>query len=202
MVTFKSFLKLSVISFFCVSSLDAVINITDYSYLNAPSSTYPDSGGVELTDGTDVTIAWGAGIGISFADVAPLSGWQSTDPIIRFEFGEMVTVQSATAWFADSDSAAGVGLPSDVTLSTDGMSVVFSEVFGVTNPAGDGTTVPIGLNGFSVTTDHLILTSSRASSWTMLSEVTFSAVPEPSSYAALVGILSLSAVVIARRRRN
>lgn len=165
------------------------ITVSSYSSSPAPSGSYPDSGGVELTDGITNSVAWGSGVNISYSDVGALSGWLNTNPSITFNFAEPVTVRSFTVWAADSDGHAGVGLPSSITLRTPSSS--FSQTFTVTDPAGNGYTVPLSFSGFSVTSDQLIVESTRAQQWTMFSEVQFSAVPEPTYTALAFGVLCL-----------
>ncbi len=171
-----------------------------YSYSIAPSDSYPDTGGGELTDGTANGPAWPAPVVL--ADVAYLVGWQTTLPTITFNFASTVTINSVSAFFADSDDAAGVSLPATVTLG-DGAS--FSQVFTVTNPAGSGTTVQSVFNGFSLTTNTLTLrfTLGTAQQWTMLSEVHAfgtAAVPEPASTGLVLGAAALGLVATRRRR--
>lgn len=172
------------------------VAIQSYSYLTGASGGYPDTGGVELTNGVDLTDAWPTP---GFSNTAPLVGWQNSDPFIRFNFAPNTTITQATLWFADSDGAAGVGMPSQVTLTTTG----FSQSFLITNPVGSGTTVPVVLSGFSVNTDHLDVNVTRIQEWTMISEVTFAApIPEPATAAALMGgVLGLVAVGARRRPR-
>ncbi|MDP0494686.1 MAG: hypothetical protein Q7Q73_00630 [Verrucomicrobiota bacterium JB024] len=174
------------------------IAIANYSYNVAPSGSYPDSGGVELTDGTDLTAAWGAGI--SHPNSTPLVGWRYIDGSITFNFTQVETVGSFTVWAADSDGYAGVGVPATITLSTAGET--FTQTFTVTNPAGNGTTVPLTFEGFSVTTDQLTVSFVRGYEWTMYSEVTFSSVPEPAHVGAALGTGVLAVLVWMRRRRR
>jgi len=172
------------------------LTVSSYSYIVGPDGLYPDTGGIELTDGVDQTIAWGQGISINFDDVQPLSGWRQSDAAIEFSFSSVVSIGSVRVWAADSDSAAGVALPSTVTIRTPDFS--FTRTLNVVNPAGDGSTIPLDLTGFSVNTDTLIVEVGRdtANTWTMLSEVQFTAapVPEPSTtLMALAGIASVAA---------
>ncbi|MGJ8698071.1 MAG: PEP-CTERM sorting domain-containing protein [Verrucomicrobiaceae bacterium] len=172
----------------------ASVAVDNYSYLVSPNSSYPDSGGTELTDGTDATIAWFPGSSITVADVAPLTGWLLSNPTIQFNFAGPQSIGEVTVWIADSDGSAGVGLPSTVTVRTPDSS--FSRTVNVINPPGAGSTVPITIDGFEVTTNSLVVEMARVHSWTMLSEVTF-ATPEPSSAALTL----LGAACLLRRRR-
>lgn len=180
-----------------VSAPAALIPITSYTYGTSPSGTYPDSGGVELRDGVTASAAWGAGP-IGFADVVALVGWQNTNPTVTFNFGSPVTIRSFTAWGADSDGAAGVALPSALTLTTVG----FNQSFTVVNPAGAGTTVALSHGGFEVTTSSITLVATRSTQWTMFSEVQFfdTVIPEPSTYAAIAGVAALGLAAFRRRR--
>lgn len=161
----------------------ATVAVDSYSNLSSPSSSYPDSGG-ELTDGTTYSLAWpNTPTGVVPADVTNLVGWENKNPIVRFDFATTTTIRSVTVWAADSDGAAGVALPTTIVLRTPDNS--FSQSFTITNPAGNSSTVPLVLNGFSVNASSLIVEAQRSAQWTMLSEVTFDSVPEPSSLALL-----------------
>ena len=173
-----------------------------YSYSIAPSGIYPDTGGGELTDGIANGPAWPAPVVL--ADVDYLVGWQTTLPTITFTFASAVTINSVSAFFADSDTGAGVSLPATVTI---GDAASFSQVFAVTNPAGSGTTVESVFNGFSITTQTLTLsfTLGTAQQWTMLSEVQAfgtAAVPEPASSGLALGAAALGLVATRRRRKG
>jgi hypothetical protein len=169
---------------------------TGYGYSVAPSGSYPDSGG-ELTDGITYSMAWGAGP-IGYEDVVNLAGWNNTDTTITFTFAAPVNIGSVSIYFADSNGAAGVGMPDSVTLSDGG---AFSQVFPVSDPVGGGSTVESVFGGFNVSTTTLQVSFARHYQWTMLSEVQFfSAVPEPSSFAAFAGFAALGGALVRRRR--
>lgn len=182
------------------SALAQIIPVESYGYNTSPSGSYPDSGGTELTDGVALTIAWGSGVSIGYADVAPLAGWQGGNPDITFYFDGPVTIRSFTAWFADSDGHAGVYLPSSLTLSVPGGG--FSQVFSVTNPDGNGSTVPLTFGGFEITTDEIRLSAVNPFNWVMISEVSFSGtpVPEPANAAGLAGVFASLWALAGRRR--
>ncbi|MBC8011245.1 MAG: hypothetical protein H7067_14255 [Burkholderiales bacterium] len=175
-----------------------------YVYTSSPSGGYPDSGG-ELNDGVANSVAWDGVATITPAHVAPLVGWDGVNPVVTLTFASPVTITSVVAWFADSNGAAAVALPTGITLS-DGAG--FSQVFGVTDPAGAGSTVPLLLDGFSLTTSTLTLDAQRVTlggyHWTMASEIQVfgtTAIPEPTTYASALGILALVTVGLRRRRR-
>lgn len=172
----------------------ALLPIASYSYNAGYSGSYPDSGG-ELTDGVDATVAWGAGLSITYSDVAPLVGWQGGSPSVTFHFASSQTVRQVVVWAADSNGSAGVGLPDAITLTTSGG---FNQNFTITDPTGDGHTVALTLGGFAFTSDNFTVTATPGYQWTMLSEVQAYDVPEP---AALM-LLGVGGVLIAARRRG
>ncbi len=170
---------------------------TGYSYSVSPNGAYPDSGG-ELTNGVTYSLAWGGAAPIGPAEVVQLSGWQNTNTTITFSFAAPVNIGSVSVYFADSNGAAGVGMPDSVTLSDGGS---FSQTFLVTDPAGGGSTVESVFSGFSVSTTTLRVSFVRDYQWTMISEVQFfSPVPEPASFAAVAGLAALGGALVRRRR--
>lgn len=176
-----------------------LISVTSYQYNSTPSSSYPDSA-AELTDGITDSLAWGSGLSIGYSDVANLTGWLNTNPSITFNFNGLQTVNTIKVFAADSDGAAGVALPLSVLVST---AEGFSQLFNVTNPAGDGKTVALDLTGFSTSSAVVTLTMQRSAQWTMLSEVQFfdastqtNSVPAPATW-----LLSLGAMLVVMRKR-
>lgn len=136
-----------------------------YTYGVAPSGSYPDSGG-ELTDGIAVVDVWP-----NAPNTPPLAGWLNANPTITFNFSSPVQIGNITSYFADSDDSAGVGLPGTINISTSGG---FNQNYVVNNPAGSGTTVPINVNAFGVTTNNVTITATGGlHEWEMLSEVQF-----------------------------
>ena len=187
----------------------AQVLVNSYSFASPPG--YPDTGGTELINGVDVVPVWATPANPAFSSGDPLVGWEGVDfPSITFSFSGPVNIGSMTAWFADSDGSAGVGMPVTMQLTTPGG---FNQSFSVANPAGAGNTVPVTASGFNITTNSLTLTLTRdpgfnadpnlvgpkVYSWTMVSEVKFfTPVPEP-SIALLAGLSTLG--LVARRRR-
>lgn len=202
----KSLLALLCLPFLAASVSAATLTPVSYSYpVAGPGSeggSYTDGSYTKLTDGVDYVAAW------SWAEVpvdsAPMVGWYQVNPVIAFDFGQTVTVNSLILWASHSDGAAGVYLPVTITLQgTD-----FFQSFSITPPAGYGvgTTVPLQITGFNFTGQILDITITRSplADWTMITEVSFtgsvSAVPEPSTYAAIAGALVLGLGVMRRRR--
>lgn len=174
----------------------AQLTPSGYGFSHSPG--YEDSGG-ELTNGVTGSRAWGGGQSINATDVAELVGWQGVDVVITFTFAAPVTIGSISAYFADSDGSAGVGMPSSVTLF-DGVS--FGQTFPVIDPVGAGSTVETVFSGFEITTDTLYFTFTRSHEWTMLSEVQFfapGAIPEPSAFATFAGFAALAGALGRRR---
>ena len=191
------FLTLSSVLLIPAFAAAAVVSVDSYTHLSSFSSNYPDSGGVEMTNGITDSLTWGGGFSINFAQVSALTGWASVNPSTEFDFGTTATIQQVTVWAADSNSSAGVAYPIGFTIRTPDNSFVHT-VSGIPNPAGGGDTKPFIIGGFSVDTDKLIVTTQKSSSsWTMLSEVQFNSTPEPSS--ALLSIVALGMTL--RRRR-
>ena len=174
------------------------IPISSYSYNTGPSGSYPDTGGIELRNGVTDTIVWNGSNSPTAGNVAPLVGWQFSNPNITFSLGSAQTIRKVTIWFADSNGAAGVRMPASVTLTAGS----FSQNFIVTDPSGAGTTVPVEFTGFEVTSSsmNVLVNQIPSGNWVMLSEVQFSAIPEPSAWAALAGTLALASTTLRRRR--
>ena len=174
---------------------------TGYGYSTGPSGSYPDSGG-ELTNGITYSLAWGGAGSVNAGDVVQLVGWQNTNTTITFTFAEPVNIGSVSIYFADSNGAAGVGMPGSVTLSDGGS---FSQTFPVADPAGGGSTVESVFGGFSVSTSTLRVSFVRGYEWTMISEVQFfspAPVPESSSFGFVAGLVALGGALARRRRRR
>jgi hypothetical protein len=167
-----------------------------FTYTSGPHSSYPDSsynGSTgELNDAVDAGVAWGAGVSLTYADVDYLSGWLYTNPVIRFQFAETVTIDTLTVWSADSNGHAGVALPSAINLTDDTSSFSLDRL--VTDPPGSGQTIPLVFTGLNLTTDHVVFSATRSQSWTMFSEFTFSGVPEPAHASFLGALCALLAV--------
>ena len=187
-------------SAFAANAFAAQLTPTGYGYNSSPSSSYADSSGAELTDGITYSRAWDGVSSIGPADIVNLVGWQ-TSPTITFTFAAPVTIRSVSIFFADSNGAAGVAMPSDVFFGDgDG----FFQSFSVTDPDGAGSTVESVFSGFSVSATSFSITVLRSTEWVMLSEVQFfdtAPVPEPASCARVAGTAALGFLACRRRRR-
>jgi len=178
-------------------AIPTTLTVTDYSFDTNPSPLYPDNG-TKLTDGVAYVPVWPD----PSVNTSALVGWENFDYVtVHFNFGQEVTLNSASFYFADSDGSAGVYYPSNLVVHTDDFSYTQGAAPG--NPPGSGTTVPFTFSFDSVTTDHIDLTFTPDGNWNMMSEATFSgtsAVPEPSTYAAIAGALALGFVTYRRRQ--
>ncbi len=170
---------------------------TSYSYSVAPNSNgnyYPDSSGSELIDST---------LGLSFGNYSTESqagawtGWvNGTVPTISFQFDSAQTFSRIEIGTTRHDGAA-VGLPSTITIS--------GTTFNFTSGAmADDTRDWLVLEGTFFTTGGgnvlAVAFGSSYSSWLMLDEVRFTAIPEPANVAALLGAALAGATIVIRRR--
>ncbi len=165
---------------------------------------YPDSGG-ELTNGIIPDRHW-------YTDITPFVGWQGNDPFITFSFDAAQTFGQLIVW-ADSDRGhAGVVAPLAVSAKINGVTYSSFSV-GPPNDAGahyadpydwPGAGTPFILNLGGAVGDTIELTVTRnhlGGDWTFLSEVEFfGAVPEPSTWAAMIVGFGMAGAVLRRRR--
>lgn len=184
-------------------SLRAQSTLLDFTYTfsRAPSASFPDSGR-ELADGVASIPAWGH---TDFNDnTSPFVGWDGLQSVsIRFDFGTTVLIDSASFYFADSGGLADVVFPYSLELCTDSDFIALATYPDVTDSH------MAKLSAFSlatVRTDHLVLNvEPLAGAWMMMTEASFtgsvapSAIPEPSTYAALAGAAILGLAIWRRR---
>jgi autotransporter-associated beta strand protein len=131
----------------------APVKLTPSSYsINTPNSSYPDTNPTSrLTDGVKATCTWGMSctpVGTEFV------GWNAQNPVITFNFSSSVTVQAVKLWLGDSDGAAGVALPTAISIGTNSD----NQNIPIPNPPGTGVreiTIPlvrsINVSSFSIT---------------------------------------------------
>jgi len=147
-------------------SMATPVSVLSYSYITNPSALYPDSSYSKLTDGIDVVPVWPSGS----PDVNAMVGWQLVNPSISFVFSNKVNIAAIKVWVADSDGASAVTLPTQITVST---AEGYNRTFAITNPPGSGSTVELTLGGIYTNSDRFVISATRGSEWTMLSEVKF-----------------------------
>lgn len=202
----KSFFALLCLPFFAASVPAATIIPVSYFYeVTSPGSlngNYADIHSLKLLDGVASVPSWSSAG--NTVDATPMVGWNNSVPIIVFDFGKTVTIDSLTVWASHSDGAAGVYLPTLIVLDAENFTGSFS--VGPNPSYSIGETHPLEVTGFSFTGQTLYVTvyPNLFAGWTMLTEVSFggpiSAVPEPSTYAAIAGALVLGLGVVRRRR--
>jgi hypothetical protein len=153
-------------------------------------------GSGDLTDGVVASGIWssvenGAGTG-------PYVGWTSVgviDPLVTFFFAGSPTITSI-AIHMDNSNFGGVYAPTAILL--DGTPVTFT-------PPADGTigfaTISgLALTGGSHTLQFLTQRGPDGQTWVFLSEVDFFAVPEPATWAMMIGGIGLTGGMARRRR--
>lgn len=161
---------------------------------------YADPGLSKMSDGVALVPSWSTGVS---PDIAPFVGWNDRPATIRYDFSEVVRLTSVRVWFGDSDGAAGVHMPDQVTLRN--AASTFFELYAVTDPAGSGTTVALDFTFDPFETDHVLVIASNLNlekEWIMITEITlsYSAVPEPSTYGLVLGGLALAGAALRRRK--
>lgn len=160
----------------------------------------PLSGGTgDLTDGVVAGATWGAVE--NSAGTGPYVGWISgyaltANPLITFNFAGAPTIESIRIHL-DNSGSGGVTAPDSILVN--GNLVAFSA------PSGVGWAEATGLN---LTGSSHTLQLFHSSTWIFVSEVEFygtadttgAAVPEPASWAMMIGGLGLVGAGMRRRR--
>jgi len=160
---------------------------TSYDMLNGETGTYtyfddsynglgnnsqplsPLSEGLgDLTDGVIATQHWNSTSG-------PYVGWVSVDPTITFHFAEPMRVDVVTLQLDDDGGGGGVHVPTDVTITMGGTTLVFP----VSDPAGESpfafSCADLGMAGDTL---EITLADYSTSGYMMLSEIEFYGGPD------------------------
>lgn len=204
------------VSFVTVAALApanaAVVNPTSYSMINGGVGVFQymddvytgtDSGGFlsggvgELTDGVIATGPW-------FTTPGPYVGWRYISPEITFNFAGAIDLASAKFFFDDAKGSGGVFLP-------DSLSFDFGSGFQLGTPTVT-TLSHLGVYTYDftgVTTSSFVVRIDSALEWVMLTEVDFDgtpssviAVPEPASWAMMLGGFGLVGAALRRQVRS
>lgn len=187
------------------AALAGPIAPVSYTISPAPNSSYPDTGGTELTNGI-----LGAGlINSPFVEGIPYVAWLNQGAeavpsvVLTFNFGQLFAFNSIDLGILRSDFGNFTILPASATVNGQTFNIASDAI--ADNTRGWVTLTPTSL----VTSTVSIQITLRPSLWLTMDEVRFdgaavnSEVPEPST-AALTGaaLVGLSAICSAVRRRR
>jgi hypothetical protein len=157
-----------------------------YVYNVSPDAGYPDSGG-QLTDGILASMQY---VGNPPGIAVPWQGWLYVNPDVTFTFAAPTTITQVNIGF-ERYGLFAVGLPTNVTIAGNTFTVGSSYF-------ADQTRDWITFTGSFVANNTLQISMTPSDQWTLIDEVQFVAIPEPSTCAALAG---LGALGLALRRR-
>jgi len=156
----------------------------------------PLSGGLgDLTDGVIATDNWY--VTEAPPGNGPYVGW-TLDPTITFNFAPSTAIDSISIYYDDSNGAGGVSTPRSFIIN--------GVVYNVVDDPGSAPGV-FTLSGLGFLGDTFTVTAVRNNSWVFLSEVSFASkgtgvVPEPASWALMLGGFGLVGGAMRSRRRT
>ena len=181
---------------------------TGYSYTATPSGppAYLDdtydalTGTGELTDGTSANLYWESTDG--FGATGPNVGWKDVDPVIVFNFDEVISFDSMVINFQDGAGIFGVGKPGYVIVNGFQSPNITEGAGGILNAKGpyDRT---IDLTSLAPTDQLTVTIVNNSFAWTMLSAFTFTeatVAPVPTPASGLLLVAGLGAVALGRRK--
>ena len=178
-----------------IASVSASNNYWDLNYSGVGSTTTdgaPLSGGLgDLTDGVIATQPWYAVE--NQAGSGPYVGWDLRgvlNPTISFHFAHSPIIRSISLWV---DNSQGVDQPASIWI--DGADTPFTPLVSLAGPG------EIRLEGLNLTGGTHTIQLRQREYWVMVSEVTFDgAVPEPATWALMIGGFGLAGGMLRRRR--
>ena len=197
----------SIVFFVFQTAHAGIITVDSYDMLNGSTGSYTywdDSysgsgsttsgaaltgGAGDLTDGIIASGNW-------FNNPEDYVGWNNYNPLITFNFGSNVMIDSITVYVDDSNGYGGVYTPSSVDIGISGGSLFNHQTIDpITSTSLSYTFSNLGLTGNSID-----IRFNRSGPWVFVSEVTFDGqevqVPEPSTLA----IFALGMIGLASRR--
>lgn len=147
-----------------------------YTWLVAPYSTYPDTGGVEMNNGV-----------IASTSSGNYSGWQNfgstVRDLVRIDLGSPVKVGEVVVHYADSLSASGVSAPGKLEAWVSNDNVTYTKVAEIVPSASDTADGPAPWGGSAAKTRGAVLgmnnevaryvklRANAIDQWFMLSEI-------------------------------
>lgn len=174
---------------------NGVFAYQDDSYSGTNINGFLSGGTGDLTDGTIAAAHW-------FTTPGPWVGWSDVNPEIVFRFTTGTVINTIDFYFDNAMGAGAVSLPTAVQLSYLGGSINVLPTITTDNILGRYS-YDIGSLGLTSLSARLI----RSNQWTMLTEVDFTGtnptaggVPEPASWAMLIGGFGIIGMAMRRRR--
>jgi len=149
----------------------------------------------DLTDGIIATDNWY--VVEAPAGNGPYVGW-TLDPTITFHFAPMTAIDTISVYYDDANGAGGVSTPASFWVN--------GTNYGVTDAPGSAPNV-FTVSGLGFLGDTFTLSGVRSNQWIFISEVTFAtkgigSVPEPATWALLLGGFGMTGMAMRRRTRK
>lgn len=148
----------------------------------------------DLTDGVLATGHW-------YQTPAAYVGWSSVAPEISFHFASIIAFSGATLYFDDQDGYGSVTRPTSIEFNTGSGFQSFAPTITV---VGALAKYDFDLSGAQTSNIVARLNHPVGSSFIMLTEASFvsQAVPEPATWAMMVGVTGIAGLFRVRRRKD